>query len=318
MNKDFLTPGCRAVAGALERAGLDATPRGSGDWELTWRNGVIHRMVARLEEDACRMCDWMVLEASLGKEGTVERLETDRLWDLLRWNGILAGHVKFALNAEGGVALRAELPVEADSDLSRRIGFVCKGISEGRARYWGGVLPPPTAAATASAPADLKQLCKEAGWTFAERSSGVLVVELEATHDVHHALVAAEQGRVSVSAALAAANMEDQDCRRAVAQLLLAACGRVRMARATAVERDNTLATQMEVVFLDTPTPFEMSAALGSLSVACNLSASEVSLLAADKSTAREFLTLRGWSAASQSNSKQELSNSKGNERKKP
>lgn len=318
MTGSLLTPGRRAVAEMLGRAGLDVVPRDPSEWELTWRSGGTHRMIARLEEDACRSCDWMLFEASLGKEGAVERLETNRLWDLLRWNSVLAGHVKYAVNAEGGVVLRAELPVAVDSDLSRRVGFVCQGIAEGRARYWGGVLPSPAAAAPTNAAPDLKQLCKEAGWKFEERSSGVLAVELEATHDVQHALVAAEQGQTSVSVVLAAMDADDRDCRRAVAELLLASCGRVRMARAAAVERDNVLTAQMEVVFEDTPAPFEMAAALGSLSVACNLCASETSLLAGNRDAAMEFLALRGWSAASQATNKQELSNSKGNERKRP
>jgi hypothetical protein len=143
-------------------------------------------------------------------------------------------------------------------------------------------------------------------------------VKLEGTRDVHHALVTAEQGRTSVSLVLAATETNDPDCRRAVAQLLLAMCGRVRMARAAAVGRDSVLAAQMEVVFADTPTPFELSAALGSLSVACNLCASEALLLAGDRNAAREFLALRGCPAASPSTNQQESASSQGNERKKP
>ncbi|MCX6901642.1 MAG: hypothetical protein NT105_23425 [Verrucomicrobia bacterium] len=301
MSKTLQTPECRAVEGALGRAGLDVTPRVPGDWHLTWKNGATHHAVARLEEDPCRTRHWLSLEAPLDAEATVSALDTSRLWDLLRWNGILAGNVKFALNAERNAVLRAELPVDAGGDLARRLNQVCDGFIAARARYRGEVVETCLNGRAASPPTlDLKQLCKEAGWPFAERSSGVLTVELEATHGVHHALMETKQERTTVSVVVTAMDSEDPDCRRAVAELLLTTCGIVRLARAAAIERDNTILAEMEVVFADAPAPFELSATLGSLSVACNLCAAEAMLLASDKDAASEFLTIRGWSAASQ------------------
>ena len=140
------------------------------------------------------------------------------------------------------------------------------------------------------------RLCKEAGWPLTERAGNRVAVELDVPGCFCQALVQ-PRGRkgLHVGVQLACAPSSDAASRHAVNVLLLHACHFVRMARATARTGDGATAYGWEVSLDRVAGVREVEHALAALSVACRLSACEVSLFQQDESLARRYLMLRGW-----------------------
>ena len=207
-------------------------------------------------------------------------------WDLLVRNAALPALVKFVFLTQGGLQLRAELPLSEDAGPAERIRETCEGLVSALS------LPENSAQSSAPEPSlekiDLKGLCREAGWPFIERGPDKLLVELEMpNHFWQAAIIPAGRG-IHLSCELTALDSLAEESRGAIATFLLSASGALRLARAAV----GTNGTRLEVAFSTLPTSHEISSALESLSVGCSLCGEETKMLL-DPAIARRFQALR-------------------------
>jgi hypothetical protein len=270
---------------ALSTAASQLIPAGSSCWQFTLRNGAPHVITAKTDGD------WLFLEANYPDEAQ----RSEPLWDTLARNGSLAGLAKIVMDSDGRLRLRAELPLVEDADLAARMLEACGGFasvwSPDERNTTGDALRREEVEAL-----DLKHLCTEAGWVFTERGGGRLAVELEVPDCFYQGILIPLQRGAGVTCELAAIEGDSEDSRRAIAGLLLAASGVVRMVRAT-MSPDQTLpVAQLEAVFGTAPSPSEISSALESLSVGCSLCGEELKTLQAP-TVAQRYLSLRRWEA---------------------
>ena len=280
-----------AVAGALEKCSPSVEQVAHEGWAFALSNGANLRATARIDDG------WLLLDAPLS-ESRVKNHQPP-LWKLLGWNAALVGGAKFALPAEESVVrLRAELPFDDDVNLTRRIVQACAGLKMASARFHrtdGAGDDADGCAATFAAenPAsDLAGVCRESGWAFIERGSGILAVDLDVPGTFQQALVEADAQRgVAVSVALTAGTEPPvPPCREALGLLLLRSSAVVRMARAAVETGEGGTAARFEVVFADTPCAAELAHAFAALSVACRLASHETAVLARDERIARAYL----------------------------
>jgi hypothetical protein len=273
------------VSRALSTATSQLIPAGSSCWQFTARNSAPHAITAKTDGD------WLVLDANYPDEAQ----GSEPFRDTLARNGSLSGLAKIVMDVDGRLRLRAELPVVEDADLSARIVEACDGFKS----VWSPDERHTTGDALgreAVEPLDLKQLCSEAGWVFTERGGGRLAVELEVPDGFYQGILAPLQGGVAMTCELAEIEGDSEESQRAIAGLLLAASGVVRMVRATMSTDQTQPVAQLEAVFGTTPSPSEISSALESLSVGCSLCGEEIKTLQTP-TVAQRYLALRGWEA---------------------
>ena len=209
----------------------------------------------------------------------------------------MAGFAKLVLADDGSPRLRAELPVLEGVDLAARVRETCSGFE---AEWPRKTITRRAAASLAgdAEPVDLKLLCSEAGWPFAERGGRKLAVELEVRGGFCQALLDVRRKRgVRISCEIATLDAIPEECRQAIGGFLLAASGLVRMGRASVNTNGTSPVAQFEVVFGTAPSPSEISSALESLSVGCSLCGEEIKTLQVP-AIAERYLALRGWGAS--------------------
>ena len=266
------------VEAALEAHTASCVPIEPRAWKVAIANGSEVHATARVAEG------WLLFESAL--TGAAGRDP----WELLRWNAVLPGGVKFALRRGDPMPhLRAELPLGVDLDVAARIGQAFAGFSAASALLAGathvdgdGVLADGDDAGI-----DLPRLCAEAGWPFVARASGALAVTLESGLEFRQATLTTEGNAVRASVPLVTNDGSRPAVRRmAVAALALRASAAVRMARAAATDMELC----SEVVLAGAPAPAELGHALAALSVACRLCAGELGILAEDGAVAGLYL----------------------------
>ena len=238
-------------------------------------------------------------------------------WELLQANPSLAGPAKFALEPGRELRLKAELPVDDVSHLASRARAVCRGFTNAGAVVarprmeprgavpgsvgpesatefaGGGEVGPESASAPpgepvptgSSARESFGALCEEAGWSFTERSRERLMVALDVPGAFYQASVEPFSGdSVLISAELARLDVVTALGRRALSYLLLNACGLVRLARATAVVREDGPTSIGFEVRLELPlSAVELDHSLSSLSAAARLCGREVKALCVER-----------------------------------
>jgi hypothetical protein len=230
---------------------------------------------------------------------------------MLACNAELAPAAKFTLAADAVVpCLAAELRLgeeEADvDDLAARIAAVCDGFSRAVLVFSGGCqLASSPAAAGPFRPggetpgelsAELAALCKEVGWPLAQRAANYVVFELDVPGSFYQA-VARPRGPSGLQLGVDLASAPDVSGARqqALDVLLLHASHCVRTARATVRTASGVTAYGWEVLLDRVANSRELEYVLGALSVACRLSAREVSAFQQDDCLSRSYLKLRGW-----------------------
>ena len=298
----------RTIHGTLEKCATSVEQVARGRWVCVFANGAEVCVGATVADD------WLLLDAPFeahlapliqGAAGA-DRGSYLRAADLLRRNATLAGGVKFAVLSQAPqTRLRAEVPLDEEVDVVRRVRQACAGLKAAAA---GGASTAHTAPADCypvstvdtagddGSPFDLRCLCSATRWPFIERDASSVAVDLEVPAGFRQALVeVTDGGGVVVSVDLATcAELASPPCQAAWGLLLLRACGVVRMARAAAHTRDGGAATpRFEVVFPDAPAAAELAHAFATLSVACRLVDREARVLAHDAAIATEYL--RQW-----------------------
>jgi len=219
-----------------------------------------------------------------------EQLTPDRAWPLVCRNARLAGQAKYAL-LEDRLECRAEIPLVAGADWAGRLRQSYAGFVQAFAVADGAPAAPGEPGAAAE-PAQLADLLEQAGWPALLRDPQRAAVELETGSGLYHqALVEQTPGGWRLTADLVSWREAAEESRRALAVLMLRACGAVRLIRAAARE-EFPLRAWLEVCYPSAPRPAELHHALAALSVACRLCAQEAAALE-DPALAQAYLELQ-------------------------
>jgi hypothetical protein len=278
-----------AIAAALAKCAVAVDRVGHGRWTFTLSNGTDLAARARIDDG------WLLLDASLGP-GSVTPA---RVWQLLRWNVMLAGGARFAVPPDRpGMRACAEVPLEEGIDLRRRVLDACAGLAAASDRLGGGPDESDDAmpgAARDGEDGDLSDLCLESGWACVARETGRLAVDLDVPGAFQQAVVEGRGRGVAVTVPVAetagdAAEPPASICEQALGLLLVRVCGIVRMARAAAEVRDGIPRARFEVVFGSRPCAAELAHAFAALSVACRIAGREAAVLRSDEKVAGAYL----------------------------
>jgi hypothetical protein len=222
---------------------------------------------------------WLHLDAPL-RCAVAQGLDA---WQLLKLNRGLGGLSKLALLQPGQTALRvrAEIPLDEDVDLQRRVGEACAGLKSAAGRLHGEGKEELTRVDSLAAIAEQKEspggaelgaLCAEAGWKYTERAQGKLAVELETRTGFYQAIVEERAGgSVSLAVEVASDAVLGDNSKRALGTLLLRASAEVRLARAVVRDGGEGSAASFETLFQTLPCAAEVNHALSALAVACGL-----------------------------------------------
>lgn len=220
-----------------------------------------------------------------------EQLTPDGAWPLLWRNARLAGQAKYALSG-GRLQCRAEIDLAAGGDWAGRLRESYAGLVQAFALKDDAPAAPDEAAA-ASGPVPLAELLEQAGWPALLRDPQRAAVELETGSDLYQqALVEQTPRGWRLTAELIEWREAAPESRRALAVLLLRACGAVRLIRAAA-RQQSQLRAWLEVCYPSPPTPAELNHALAALSVACRWCAREAAALE-DPALAQAYLQVQG------------------------
>jgi hypothetical protein len=277
------------IAAALEKCATSVVRIADAQWLLSLTNG------AELTVHAGVHDDWLILEGprvpGFGFRGGHASGEPDAagLWSLLRVNAALVGGAKCALEPDlSGTQVRAEVPLDDDIDVARRITQACTGIKSAAARVHGSAAYDSPVAAPLTH-AELEALCRATPWTCVVRKECV-AVDLQVQGAFRALVTARPDGKIAASVDLNGrpADSSSPVCRAALAHFLLRINRVVRMARAAAAGET----PRLETVFADAPTAPELNHALAALSVACRMAAREAEVLACEVEAARAYLRL--------------------------
>jgi hypothetical protein len=287
------------VSRVLGKCAHNIMRRGHTRWDLTLRNGEMLCARAWLDEE------WLHLAADPGGGVTIAEPGRNRAWWCLLHNGTLPGNVKYALDPQGRLQIRAELPItpeETETDIRVRVAATCEGLQAASHQLHGRPsskkrLPKTTReVASVDTSCDLRRLCEEAEWPFTERAGGKLAVALDTPDSYCQATLEQRPEGLHVTAGLGASVPASESSRTAVAVLLLTLGGVVRMVRATGEECDGQSPVRLEVRLARAPGADELAHALAALSVGHRLCGREVEVLQDDE-IAAEYLASRGLSS---------------------
>lgn len=252
---------------------------------LSGRHGAF--VTARLEGE------WLVLESDVEADVAAP-------WEILRRHGAVSGPAKLCMPRGTLLTLIAEIPLDADVDLARRVREACSGFVALGGPGWdhaevGPREVPDTSGEGGphSAPVDLPGLLTEAGWPFVGRRSGRFAVDLDVVRGSQPAIAGRRSdGSIAVSIEMVRAETLSDESRHALGALLLTTAGLVRMVRATAKTNGLSIAG-LEVCFDTPPTARELGHALSALSVAHRQVGREGPALQ-HETIARGYLAARG------------------------
>ena len=213
-------------------------------------------------------------------------------WDLLIAHANFAGLLKFCATPDGALSLRAEIPLEAGSNLACRLGQACRAFAA--ALNW----PPdatsgPNPAAPEMALPDLAKLVEEAGWQSSSRRGDHCAVPLASRQGTHTALVTMREEMIRVYTELGSWESLTATSREALSALLLTANGELKLARASIVEDESGGVAQLEVLLQAPVGAAELRCALEALSVGADLCAAVTDILQ-HEAAAKLFLAIRG------------------------
>lgn len=282
-------------AAAVERTDQDR-------WQFRLNSGLELVGTAVLEQN------WLRLSTQLDGESPGQPLGAGLLRGMLLQNAALPGGVKFCLGEKASEALlSAEIPMNEEEEpvgVERWIGEAMAGFAQGALKW--SILTARTAESTLAPVADrratvdptaekrLGELCERAGWSCTTRANGQVAIRLDVRDAFCQALLASKVGKMRrLRVSLGMATSMEGKAPEAVHLLLLSASRLVRLARASAAPAGDAVEYRWEAVL---PTEYDaqtLGHALGSLSVACQLTARELQAME-DEEIAQEYLALRG------------------------
>src|SRR5262249_29633417 len=271
-----------AIAGALAKCATAVETVGQGRWAITLSNGADLAASARVDSG------WLLLDAPLPGAATA------RPWDLLGWNATLEGGARFVLGgARRTCGVRAEMPVEEEIDLHRRVVEMCAGFRAAMKKMHDRSGQDGPRASAMPPTRDLSDLCRETGWMVTEHDAGRLAIDLEVPGAFQQAIVETRSdGRVAATLAVlepsaAGGGPPAPACAEGLGLLLLRCCAIVRMARAAAERQADALRPRFEGVFDSDPCVAELAHAFAALSGASRLASRDAAGLGAGGQGAR-------------------------------
>ena len=204
--------------------------------------------------------------------------------------------------------MRADIPIEDGIDVTVRAREAREGIARlaeqaGQSRPGPSLSGPPgqiavparvdagshSAAPDEPAVVHLAAMVTEAGWTFVQRASGRLAIDLDVPGLFCQAIVEPTSlGGCRARVDLARLGDAAADVRAALAVLLLTVVGAVRFVRAGAESAAGTMPVFIEVDIESAATSAELHRGLSALSVACRIAAREAKALL-DPDVARSY-----------------------------
>ena len=279
------------VGTCLEKCAAAVQEIGAGRWSFVLSNGTLVPAVAQADED------WLIVEAPVADWKRDDRSRPSA-WTWLGLNARLEGVTKIArLPDDDSLRVRADIALDDDVDLVARLREACAGLvlaSESIGEGGGHVSEHGGTREAAASTIDLASLCRDAGWTFAEREGGRVAVDLGIRGGPGQALIEQHaDGAVRASVALASCDDVTPSSGDALGVFLLTACGIVRLARAAVQEEEAARVPRFEVRYAAPPVSAEIGHALSALSVACALFGREAQALRDDR-VARTYLSMRG------------------------
>ena len=213
----------------------------------------------------------------------------------------LGGLSKLAfLPGQSTPRVRAEIPLDDDVDLQRRLPEACAGLKAAAGKLHGEKSKQMKGHSLTGSEeqerrdaAELQNLCRASGWKFTERTAPKLAVELEARSGFYQAIIEEQAGgAVSIGVELTRDTaLIGEISKRALGTLLLRASSVVRLARGIVSEGGD--GASFEVSFQTTPSAVELGHALSALSVACELCGQEAVAMQ-DEFVARNYLAAQG------------------------
>ncbi len=252
-----------AIVRALGAGAQAVGPVGAARWEVTLAGGTPFDVRVRAAGG------WLTFDGPL-----YDGVPSARA--LLERNAMLDGGARIVLApVDPTPRVRADVPLDDDVDLARRVVDACAGIERARTGAVGG--------GRDVSPDTLALRCGATGWRIAEREPGLVAVDLDVPGAFQQATIAVRNGATIVEAGVAEGEPASDVCRRALAMLLLRVAGTVRMVRPTGAAR-------FEVGFDGDACATELAHAFAALSVACRLSCREASVLQHDEHIARAYL----------------------------
>jgi hypothetical protein len=271
-------------------------PIGSQTWQLSLPNDSRNRVVVRLEEEWVELCCLQSrLELAAGyRQG----------WELLNHNGRLPGRLKYTLDRNGRIGIRAEHLLADALGVHRPLEESLAGLEFALLLLSGAHLDAPPSAVTAPCSVDLSPLCAAAGWPSTKRSEEQVVIELGEDHRPFPAtLTALPTGVLALAIDLASFDELPLISKAALSVFLLRACHLLRLVHAEAVSESGTITVRLAVYWMGLPSPAELAHALGALAVGCRMCAAEASAFA-DETISADYLRWQGWPADSHIGSK--------------
>jgi hypothetical protein len=266
-----------AIAESLRKCAPLVERVGQGEWNFILNNGSALLVGASICEH------WLQLDAPLGN-AVADRQDA---WRLLKLNQGLGGLSKLALLPQHGpkpgqtaLRVRAEIPLDEDVDLGRRLHEACAGLKSAAGRLHGEEKEELTRAYSLVTPegaereseSELRSLCEETGWKFTERTPRKLAVDLETRNGFYQAIVEEHVGgAITVSVEVASNTAFGEKSKRAIGTLLLRASAEVRLVRAVVSEGGEGAQASFEALFQTSPCAAELGHALSALAVACGL-----------------------------------------------
>jgi hypothetical protein len=280
-----------SIGESLEKCASLVERVGQGEWNFILNNGSMLLASARVSEN------WLHLDAPL-KNGMARNQDA---WQLLGMNQGLSGLSKVAfLPGQSTPRVRAEIPLDEDVDLQRRLREACAGLKAAAGKLHGEKEDQARAYSTASShepehvdAQELRNFCTESGWKFTERAATKLAVDLGARSGFYQAIVEEQAGgAVSIAVELTRdTGVIGEISKRALGTLLLRASSVVRLARGSV--REGGEGASFEVLFQTRPSAAELSHALSALTVACDLCGQEVVAMQ-DEFVAKNYLAAQG------------------------
>jgi hypothetical protein len=274
------------VTAALAKCATSIDAPARQRWAFTLSNGTQLGATAYVRDG------WLLLEALLDAASVPAR---GGVWELLEWNATLGGGVRFAVDPRRrGTCARAELPLDGEVDLGRRIVEACAGLKAASDLLRGTVEAPIQRAGAERGCEGFRELCRESGWPVVERDPALFAVDLDVPGAFVQALAEPRaDGSTSMAVPLLAEARPAEPaaiCRQAVGLFLLRACGVVRMVRGAATRQDDTAPARFEVVFESAPCAAELAHAFAALSVASRIASREAGVLWGSEQVATAYV----------------------------
>jgi hypothetical protein len=272
-----------AVSASLANGATAIKQTAHQRWTLELTNGSPHTASARLDDH------WLCLDIPLVDMDCPSDRQLRRM---LAIQAGIDGAAKLILDSDGSPSVRAEVPLTDDSDKTRRISAACESIksaldalasSRRRSRKKAIVIDDGTQTPDAvdeSACEALADLCSQSGWAPFDGPSGKPAVKIDSRLRIYNAILtprsdAGVEIRVDIAATVGASESR----LAAIAEILLRACGVVRMVKAFVCDEPDSQPAIFAVTLPGPVAQGELGEALSALAVACEVCGNEISAL---------------------------------------